>query len=429
VNAVVVVALILVGYGALSRPLGARGITPALALMTAGLLAGPALRDTFDVSLEDENAALITEMALVLLLFSDAARIDLRSLRAQFSWPGRLLGIGLPLSMVVGAIVAAVVLPDASIAILVLLAIMLAPTDAALGQRVVTDPGVPPRVRQALNVESGLNDGLAVPFFLVAVDVALAELSGDVGASVVSRAIEQIGWGVVAGVAAAVLGALLLRTADRRGWVGGRWRQILSLATAVLAYSAAVAAGGSGFVAAFVAGLAFGHIAGAHELSSTLFAEEAGDLLAAVVWIGFGALALGPVLPDLTWQIVLYAILSLTLVRMLPVAVAMFRTGARLPTVAFIGWFGPRGLASLVFVLLAIEAEVPDARTLFLVVTCTVALSVVAHGLTSAPFIRLYHRWYEATLAERPDAHEAKPAEIPRARGLPSAAETSVPRD
>jgi NhaP-type Na+/H+ or K+/H+ antiporter len=204
--------------------------------------------------------------------------------------------------------------------------------------------------------------------------------------------------------------------------------QILNLATALLAHRPCGHGRWAGSSPRSSRGWTFGHIAGAHELSSTLFAEEAGDLLAAVVWIGSGALALGPVL-RICGADRLYSILSLTVVRMLPVAVSMFRTAARPPTVAFIGWFGPRGLASLVFALLAIEADVPDARMLFLVVTCTVALSVVAHGLTSAPFIRLYHRWYVAAIATRPDVHEANPAETPRARGLPSPAETPVPRD
>jgi NhaP-type Na+/H+ or K+/H+ antiporter len=424
-----VVGLILIGYGVVSRPLSARGITSAMVLTLAGLLAGPAALGAVDVALEDALIERITEIALVLLLFSDAARIDLRSLRSQLAWPGRLLGIGLPLTMVAGAIVGLAVLPGVPIMSVVLLAIMLAPTDAALGQRVVTDPAVPSRLRQALNVESGLNDGLVVPFFLVAVDLAQAELAAGVGMSVVSQAAEQIGWGVVAGVGAAGLGAILLTTADRRGWVDGRWRQIVTLATAVLAYAAAGTLGGSGFIAAFVGGMVFGHLAGAHGLTWTLFTEEAGGVLAALVWIGFGALALGPILPELTWQVLLYAILSLTVVRMLPVAIAMVGTGARPPTVAFLGWFGPRGLASLVFGLLAFEAGVPGARTLFLVVTCTVATSILAHGLTSAPLVRAYRRWYDAVVVPRPDAREAVPATNPRVRGLPSPGEQPAPRD
>jgi NhaP-type Na+/H+ or K+/H+ antiporter len=275
-------------------------------------------------------------------------------------------------------------------------------------------------VRQALNVESGLNDGLAVPFFLVAVDIALAESQTNAVTAVVRNAAEQIGYGVVAGVGAALLGALLVRWADRHSWIETHWRQIMTLATAALAYSLAVWLGGSGFIGAFVGGMTFGRAAGARGLRFTLFTEETGGLLTAVVWIGFGALALERLLPDMTWQVVLYAVLSLTVVRIGPVALAMLRSGARGATVWFMGWFGPRGLASIVFGLLALEANVPHAQLLAQVVACTVALSVLAHGLSSVPLIAVYRRWYEAHAAARPEAEEAVPTVAPRFRRQPA---------
>ena len=240
-----------------------------------------------------------------------------------------------------------------------LLSTMLAATDAALGQKVVTDQAVPPRVRQALDVESGLNDGLAVPFFLVALDIANAELKGGVPSAVLHNAASQIGWGLVGGLIAGIGGGLVFRFAERRGWLGGGWRQILPLATAILAFAVAAGLGGSGFIAAFAGGMAFGRTSGEHGAAG-LFTEETGDLLAAAVWIGFGALVIGPTLAHLTWQIVLYAVLSLTVVRMVPVAIALLGRGVRAPTVAFIGWFGPRGLASLVFGLLVVERVYPS---------------------------------------------------------------------
>jgi NhaP-type Na+/H+ or K+/H+ antiporter len=204
-----------------------------------------------------------------------------------------------------------------------LLAIMLSSTDAALGQKVVTDPSVPDRVRQALDVESGLNDGLAVPFFLVALDLANAELTTGVTWAVVTNAAEQIGWGLAAGLAAGLFGALLFRLAARRDWIGSEWRQIVVLAAALLAYALALTLGGSGFIAAFVGGLAFGRFSDQQGSAVTLFTEETGGLLAAVTWIGYGALALAWAIPHVTWQVALYAALSLTLVRMLPVAIAL----------------------------------------------------------------------------------------------------------
>ncbi len=419
--ALVVVAAILIVYAAFSRPLDGRGVTSPLALMIAGLLAGPWALGWLDVPLKGATAEHLAEIALALLLFSDAARVDLQSLRRQLAWPGRLLLIGLPLTMIAGTLAGLLVYPGLAFASVALLAIMLSSTDAALGQRVVTDEAVPTRVRQALNVESGLNDGLAVPFFLVFVDISLTELHSGPFSAVVHRAVSQIGWGLAAGLAAALVGGALVRWCGRRGWMESSWRQTLTLSTAVLAYAAAQALGGSGFIAAFVGGAAFRRTAGAGASRFLLFTEDAGSLLAAVTWIGFGALAVGKTLSLVTWQTVLYAVLSLTVVRMAPVALAMIGSRARRPTVAFVGWFGPRGLASIVFALIALDDHVPDGQLLFTVVTCTVALSVVAHGLTSAPLVRVYHGWYVSHTARRPDAEEATHTTEPRVRRPPGA--------
>ena len=234
-------------------------------------------------------------------------------------------------------------------------------------------------MRQALDVESGLNDGLAVPFFLVALDIANAELKGGVmGPRSSTTPSTRSAGGSPAGSSPALpvdCSSGWRSGAAGSGRAGGRscrWRPPCSLTPSPAAL------GGSGFIAAFVGGMVFGRASGEHGAALTLFTEETGGLLAAVMWIGFGALALGPVLPHVTWNIVLYAVLSLTVVRMVPVAIAMLGRGVRAPTVAFIGWFGPRGLASLVFGLLVIERGVPEQNTLLTTVAVTVALSVAA---------------------------------------------------
>ena len=227
----------------------------------------------------------------------------------------------------------------------------------------------------------------------------------------------QIGWGLAGGLVGGH------RRADSSSasrtvasWIGHEWRQIVPLAVAIAAYAMALGLGGSGFIAAFVGGMAFGGPLGARGSIITLFTEEAGDFLAAVTWIGFGALVLTLAIPYITWQVVLYAALSLTLVRMIPVAIALAGRGVRRPTVAFLGWFGPRGLASVVFVLLALERGVPDGEVVLTTVVVTVALSVVLHGLTSAPLVTAYHRWYAAHSKANPEAEEATPATVPRPR-------------
>jgi NhaP-type Na+/H+ or K+/H+ antiporter len=420
--ALVIVAAIIVAWSAFSGPLDRRGVTSAIVFTIAGFVAGAYVLGVLDIAVESGAAERLTELALALLLFSDASRLDVHSLRKERGWPMRLLLIGLPLTLLAGMGTAVLVFPGMAIASAFLLSTMLCSTDAALGQKVVSDPSVPARVRQALDVESGLNDGLAVPFFLVALDLANAELKTGVTKAVIQNAVAQIGWGLLAGVAAGVAGGLLFRLARGRGWVGSEWRQILPMATALLAFAGAVTLGGSGFIAAFVGGMAFGRVGGEHG-AATLFTEETGGLLAAMTWIGFGAVALALALPHVTWQIVLYALLSLTVVRMVPVAVAMLGAGARRPTVAFIGWFGPRGLASVVFALLVLERGVPEQQTLLTTVVVTVALSVMLHGLTSVPLVARYHRWYERHVAVTPEAEEAAPASMPRQRRQFSAAD------
>jgi NhaP-type Na+/H+ or K+/H+ antiporter len=414
--ALATIMAIIIAWSAFSGPLDRRGITSALFFTVAGFVVGASALGWLDVAVESSVAERVTEVALVLLLFSDAARLDLRALRHELGWPSRLLLIGLPLTMVAGVGAGALVFPGVALASVVLLSTMLASTDAALGQKVVSDTSVPARVRQALDVESGLNDGLAVPFFLVALDIANADLETGVTWAVVSNAAAQIGWGLAGGLVAGILGGLLYRLAHRRGWIGGEWRQIVPLAVALLAYAIALLLGGSGFIAAFVGGMAFGRTSGARGSVVTLFTEEAGGLVAAVTWIGFGALALTLVIPDITWQVVLYAALSLTVVRMIPVAIALAGQGIGRPTVAFIGWFGPRGLASIVFALLALERGVPDSEVVLTTVVVTVSLSVVLHGLTSVPLVAAYRRWYEAHAAANPQAEEAAPATMPRRR-------------
>jgi len=414
--ALLTVGVILVAYAAISAPLDRRGITSAMAFVVVGFVAGAHGLGLLDVALESTVAERVTELALVFLLFSDAARLDLQALRQDLVWPSRLLLVGLPLTMIIGFGAGLLVFPGLGLASAFLLSTMLCSTDAALGQRVVDDPAVPDRVRQALDVESGLNDGLAVPFFLVAMDISMATLVGGVPSAVISNAAQQIGWGLVAGVVAGAGGGAVFRLSAGKGWLQIQWRQIFTCAIALTAYAIAGSLGGSGFIGAFVAGMAFGLTSREHGLGVTYLTQQAGSILAAVTWMGFGALAISHVFPDITWRVVLYATLSLTVVRMVPVAVALAGTGARWPTVTFMGWFGPRGLASVVFGLLALERGVPEAHTLLATVVVTVGMSVFLHGLTSLPFVARYHDWYARQNATASAGAEGKPTRVSRGR-------------
>jgi NhaP-type Na+/H+ or K+/H+ antiporter len=394
--ALATIAVLLIGYASASRRLQLLNVSGAMFFTTAGLLVGPVL-GLLDFEVESELVKRLAEITLTLVLFADAARISLPALRRELAVPLRLLGIGLPLTILVGVIAGAVVLPGVGLAEALVLAVVLACTDAALGQAVVSDERIPSRIRQGLNVESGLNDGLCVPLFFIAIALAEAESGTVSDHTAIELVLEEIGYGLVGGIAAGVLGGLALRFAASRRLIEPHWQQILGAATALLAVGVATALGGSIFIAAFTAGFLFG--ARRHDEGGevTYLVEEGGELFNAVTFIVFGALILGPALDEVTWQVVLYALISLAVVRMLPVALAMQGTGARRPTVAFLGWFGPRGLASIVFaVILLEEAALPHLRTLLLAITITIAVSVYAHGLSAGPVTERYVRWWKS---------------------------------
>ena len=296
---------------------------------------------------------------------------------------------------------------------------VLAPTDAALGQAVVTEPRIPGRIRQGLNVESGLNDGICVPLLFAAVAVADVESEISEGRSPGTLLLEEIGYGVIGGVAAGLVVAAIVVYAGRRDLIAGPWRQVIPAAGAALAYGTASALGGSGFIAAFVAGMTFRLALGRDPAELNELSEQVGDVLNGVTFVLFGAILLGPALGELSWELVLYAALSLTLVRMLPVAIAMLRSDARAPTLGFLGWFGPRGLASIVFAVIVVEeSNLPHEHLIALAIYLTVGLSVFAHGLTAAPLAHRYARWYEKHPREKAPPMESASAELPRVRGL-----------
>jgi NhaP-type Na+/H+ or K+/H+ antiporter len=400
--AVPAIALAVLGFAAVSRRLDGTPVTSAMVFMGVGLLLGPKVFGVVDPTPGGETVKLLAEGTLTVVLFGDAARIDLRALREQLGVPARLLGIGLPLTIVAGFLMALAVFGALEWPEALLLAVILAPTDAALGQAVVTLPSLPLRVRQSLNVESGLNDGLCVPVFVVVLGIAGAE-AGIVSSSHVARVlVEQIGYGVVMGVGAGALSAAVIVLAGKRGYVEGSWLQVVPVAGAGLAYTAAAAVGGSGFIAAFVGGAMFGAVRRRIGGEVGYFLEETGGLLGAATFVVFGAVLLQPALGRLSWQVCLYAVLSLSLVRMLPVALAMLGTRSQPPTVAFLGWFGPRGLASIVFAVLTIESRgrLPHEGTLLDAVFVTIGLSVLLHGLTAAPLARRYAGWYRSHARE-----------------------------
>jgi len=389
-----VLACLLFGFALISRRLDGTILTAPMVFVAAGLVAqwtgivdfGAATHG--EGELAHEALFLVAEIALVLLLFSDAASIDPRALRGN-PIPLRLLLIGLPLTIGLGVLLALVVLTELEFWECAIVAAVLAPTDAALGQAVVSSPLLPLRIRQGLEVESGLNDGGSVPFLMLF--IALAAAGEGLESGWLQFALEQIGLGTLIGAAVGAAGGTALARAAARGWAAPLFERLGLAALAVVAWFAADEAGGNGFIAAFVGGGAAGMTVGALRERLLDFAEEEGTLLNLAVFFIFGVFA-ADALGDATWQVVAYACLSLTVVRMAPVAVAVAGLGLRPATIAFLGWFGPRGLASIILTFVVVEEEpgLGGLDEIFLTMTVTVLLSVFLHGVTAAPLTRRY---------------------------------------
>jgi NhaP-type Na+/H+ or K+/H+ antiporter len=393
--AVAVVALTLLAFAAIAGRIAGTPITAAMVFTAVGLVVGSEALGLIEVPPAGETVKLLAEATLALVLFADASRIDVRALRGELAVPVRLLGIGLPLTILAGFVGALLVFPQLSWSEALLIGVILAPTDAALGQAVVTLTSLPSRVRQGLNVESGLNDGICVPLFWIVLAIAQAE-SGAIGnGAAVRLVLEQIGYGILAGVAAGVAAACVVVLVSRRGRAAASWLQVVPLAGAGLAFGIADPIGGSGFIAAFVGGFVFGAIRRRSGGEVGHLIEELGEIFNAVTFIVFGAVLLGPALGDVTWSVALYAAVSLTVVRLIPVAIAMIGMRARRQTLAFLGWFGPRGLASIVFAVLVLEeGGLPHDGVILTTTYVTIGLSVLAHGLTAAPLANRYATWY-----------------------------------
>jgi NhaP-type Na+/H+ or K+/H+ antiporter len=414
--ALVVAAAVIAGYAAVSRRLANTPITAPIVFVLAGFLLGAQGLGWLKFSFDEHGVSLLAEATLVVVLFTDASRIDLRALRREYSVPVRLLSIGLPLTIVAGAIVGALILPGVSLAEAAVLAIVLAPTDAALGQAVVTDARLPSRIRQALNVESGLNDGLCVPLLTIMIAIADVDSGGQSAAHATRLVVEAIGWGIFGGIVAGVIGGGLLRLAREHDLIADAWIPIVPLMAALSSFAIADALGGSGFIAAFVGGVAYRRVARA-DSEAVLLTEQIGHVLNAATFIVFGAVILGGVWSSISAVEIVYAVLSLTVIRMVPVAIAMLGTRARAPTVAFLGWFGPRGLASIVFGVVVIDAaDLPHTAVLTVAIAVTVAMSVVAHGLSAAPLTSRYAAWCTAAVGRGRAPMESVKAPAQRSR-------------
>lgn len=389
-STVAVLAIILFLYSVLADKLERTILGGAFAFMVIGVVLGTGGFGALDITLNTDGLSILAELTLALLLFADAADADFKELKRSSQLPKRLLLIGLPLTILFGIGTGVILFSAITLLEIALVATILAPTDAALGKAVVTDKNVPGSIRGGLNFESGLNDGICVPIFLAFLAFIVGS-AGDQGFGeiAVHLIVEEVGIGALTGVAVAGIGAVIITFRQSLEEISSAWQQLLVPALALTCFATAQALGGSGFIASFVGGLLFGWI-GKHKTDSYLLAAEGtGNALSLITWVVFGATVVPRVLDAITWEIAAYAVLSLTLVRMLPVWISLRGTSMRLGEVLFVGWFGPRGLASIVFAVMATEANVPGADFISVVVACTILFSIIGHGLSAKPFTKL----------------------------------------
>ncbi len=408
IAALAVVSACVVIWGLVSARLERWDVSAPIAFVVLGLVVTHGPTDIIHFNLHSSTIRSVAEVTLALVLFADASRVNVRALRSDAALPARLLGIGLPLTIGAGAATATLLFGSSGIWVAASIGAIVAPTDAALGASIMQDERVPSGVRRLLNVESGLNDGIATPF--VNLFIAGAVTTEAVSGTHLSKAVVELVGGGALGIAVGIVGAVLLALARRHGWSAPGVRPLAILALALFAYSTSVVAGTNGFIAAFVAGMAFGTVDHHNDEAALQFTEEAGTLLSLLVWFAFGAVMLVPGLEGVGWRDVVFALLALTLLRMVPVAIALTGTGLDRATVAFVGWFGPRGLASVVFGLIAVDSLEPaQSKVVLAAVTLTVALSVLLHGVSASPLAARYGGYATRFGPSGPEHTDASP--------------------
>jgi sodium/hydrogen antiporter len=374
---------------------------PFLAIIF-GLVMGPLLLNLIVIKVEIEGYKVIAELALALVLFTDASNTNIRELRKNASVPTRLLLIGLPLTIVLGMVGGGIVFRGFSWIELGILATLLAPTDAALGKPVVTNPSVPSKLRESLNVESGLNDGICVPVLFLFIAFFAAQTGEGIKFSYgLALFAKQIGIGLAAGLGVTFVGDRLVDYSQKRGLISKSWETVVIVALAFSCFTLAQIAGGSGFIACFTGGLLYSVMNRRYKHDILEEAEGIGDTLSLLTWVIFSSVIITRYISHFTWDVLIYSLLSLTVIRIIPVLISLIRTGFSGKEKLFIGWFGPRGLASIVFAIIVFEIELPHKETIILTAVCTILLSIILHGFTANPFIKMLNKKLSPDLSDR----------------------------
>jgi NhaP-type Na+/H+ or K+/H+ antiporter len=400
--------------GSISRRIRGTIITLPMVYAFLGIVIGGLGLNIVELEVENRLVELIAELTLLFVLATDASRINIRDVIRDHDLPLRLLGFGLPLMMIAGTICAVLIFSELSLWEAAILGILLYPTDASLGQSVVNNPKVPVRIRQALNIESGLNDGIALPFLLLAISMATSEVVYQKPFEFFYSVLTQIFLGIIAGIIVGYLGAKFIQWGQKSGWMSRIFKRISSLVLIFVVYGLAEVIGGNGFIAAFTLGLVSSNVTSPEETEDLYeHAEIQVTMLMMLTFMIFGAVLLPPAIESISPSIVLYAILSLSLVRIVPVAISFIKAKVQPRTSLFVGWFGPRGIASILYIFIVLESEsLPGLELIYAVVMVTVLFSIFAHGITAAPAAKRYGEHIkeleheEKAITERKDVSE-----------------------
>lgn len=380
-------------YGAVAGKLEKTIFSGPLIFMAFGLIMGPKVLGFLQIDVTQSELRMLADITLALFLFADAANANLNVLRKNFQIPQRMLFIGLPMVILLGFLVGLLIFDELRVFEVALLATMLAATDAALGKAVLTNKAVPASIREGLNAESGLNDGICVPILFVFLALAVGtEIQGSSIELALKLVLQEIGIGLVVGLGVTFIGTHIIKYCWKRGWITDIWGQIPIITLSVSCFTIAQNLHGSGYIAAFAGGILFSLLAKKESMHELLHSTEGtAETLALITWVIFGAAVVGQFFEYFSWKVIIYSILSLTLIRMLPVYLSLTGTGEDVKSKLFLSWFGPRGLASVVFAIIVLNENIPGGNILALTVVCTVFLSIIAHGLSANPLSKIFN--------------------------------------
>jgi NhaP-type Na+/H+ or K+/H+ antiporter len=388
------IALVILGYGYFSKLLNRNNISGPMVFTAVGVLLSPLFLGTGAIQPNSEAVQIIAEIALILVLFSDAAALNLAHLKTHWRLPVRLLFVAMPITIILTTYTAQYFFPGEALIYLFLLALILAPTDAALGKAVVSDTRIPETIRNTINVESGLNDGIVFPVLLTTLAIIASEGGGDQSSGWLGYIAQQIAVGAVAGGLVGWAGAKLAQMTMKQEWMEHQYYNLIPIALAIFAYYFAEYFGGNGYIAAFFGGLLLGNTDPQLKKNVENFAESEGEFLIMVTFLIFGLVFVPATIAYWDMKVWIFALLSLTVLRMLPVVLGFGRFKLDLATRLFIGWFGPRGIASILYILVAVEqlGEIKGHETVFAVATLTILLSILLHGLSAQPLAIRYSK-------------------------------------